>query len=72
MIAANVAAAKALESKASPVVYRVHEPPTREKLAQRDVIQRLAGMQYDRNDLEFRRGVDEPTILIPEMTVGAA
>lgn len=32
MIAANVAAAKALESKAAPVVYRVHEPPTREKL----------------------------------------
>ncbi len=32
MIAANVAAAKALESKAQPVVYRVHEPPTREKL----------------------------------------
>jgi ribonuclease R len=32
MIAANVAAANALESKASPVVYRVHEPPTREKL----------------------------------------
>ncbi|GAA0278904.1 ribonuclease R [Alteraurantiacibacter aestuarii] len=32
MICANVAAAKALESKASPVVYRVHEPPTREKL----------------------------------------
>ena len=32
MIAANVAAARALESKASPVVYRVHEPPTREKL----------------------------------------
>jgi ribonuclease R len=32
MIAANVAAAKALESQASPVVYRVHEPPTREKL----------------------------------------
>ncbi|MBT2133731.1 VacB/RNase II family 3'-5' exoribonuclease [Croceibacterium sp. LX-88] len=32
MIAANVAAAKALESKASPVVYRVHEPPSREKL----------------------------------------
>ena len=28
MIAANVAAAKALESKAAPVVYRVHEPPT--------------------------------------------
>jgi ribonuclease R len=32
MIAANVAAAKALESKASPVVYRVHETPSREKL----------------------------------------
>ncbi|MFA7585176.1 MAG: RNB domain-containing ribonuclease, partial [Novosphingobium sp.] len=32
MIAANVAAAKALESKVSPVVYRVHEPPSREKL----------------------------------------
>jgi ribonuclease R len=32
MIAANVAAAKALESKAAPVVYRIHEPPSREKL----------------------------------------
>ena len=32
MIAANVAAAKALESRASPVVYRIHEAPTREKL----------------------------------------
>ncbi len=32
MIAANVAAAKALESKVTPVVYRLHEPPTREKL----------------------------------------
>ena len=32
MIAANVAAAKALETKSSPVVYRVHEPPSREKL----------------------------------------
>ncbi len=32
MIAANVAAAKALESKASPVVYRIHEPPGRDKL----------------------------------------
>jgi ribonuclease R len=32
MIAANVAAAKALESKTSPVVYRVHETPSREKL----------------------------------------
>jgi len=32
MIAANVTAAKALEEKVSPVVYRVHEPPSREKL----------------------------------------
>ncbi|WP_234024841.1 ribonuclease R family protein [Tsuneonella amylolytica] len=32
MIAANVAAAKALEAKTAPVVYRVHETPGREKL----------------------------------------
>jgi len=32
MIAANVAAAKALEAKTSPVMYRVHEVPGREKL----------------------------------------
>ncbi|MFT4026270.1 MAG: VacB/RNase II family 3'-5' exoribonuclease [Novosphingobium sp.] len=32
MIAANVAAAKALESKVAPVVYRLHETPGREKL----------------------------------------
>jgi len=32
MIAANVAAAKALEAKRAPVMYRVHEPPAREKL----------------------------------------
>ncbi|UZK66083.1 ribonuclease R [Sphingomonas sp. M1-B02] len=32
MIAANVAAAKALEYKKAPVMYRVHEPPAREKL----------------------------------------
>ncbi len=32
MIAANVAAAKALEAKVAPVVYRIHEPPNREKL----------------------------------------
>ncbi len=29
----------------------------REKLAQRDAIQRLATMQYERNELEFQRGV---------------
>ncbi|MES2058403.1 MAG: ribonuclease R [Pseudomonadota bacterium] len=32
MIAANVAAAKALEAKKAPVMYRVHEEPSREKL----------------------------------------
>ena len=32
MIAANVAAARALEAKNAPVMYRVHEPPSREKL----------------------------------------
>ena len=32
MIAANVAAAKALESRKAPVMYRVHEQPSREKL----------------------------------------
>ncbi len=32
MISANVAAAKALEAKVAPVVYRVHEAPGREKL----------------------------------------
>ena len=32
MIAANVAAAKALEAKVAPVVYRIHEAPSREKL----------------------------------------
>jgi len=33
MIAANVAAAETLESKRAPIVYRVHEPPSKEKLA---------------------------------------
>jgi ribonuclease R len=32
MIAANVAAAKALERKQAPVMYRIHEAPSREKL----------------------------------------
>jgi ribonuclease R len=32
MVAANVAAARALEAKKAPVMYRVHEPPSREKL----------------------------------------
>ncbi|SFR82463.1 ribonuclease R family protein [Sphingomonas jatrophae] len=32
MIAANVAAAKALEARKAPVMYRVHESPSREKL----------------------------------------
>lgn len=32
MIAANVAAARELEARKTPLVYRVHEPPAREKL----------------------------------------
>jgi ribonuclease R len=32
MIAANVAAARALEAKKAPIMYRVHEPPSREKM----------------------------------------
>jgi ribonuclease R len=32
MIAANVAAAKALEAKKAPVMYRIHESPSRDKL----------------------------------------
>jgi ribonuclease R len=32
MIAANVAAAKALETKKSPLIYRAHEEPSREKM----------------------------------------
>ncbi|MCW3836097.1 ribonuclease R family protein [Sphingomonas canadensis] len=32
MVTANVAAAKALEAKKAPVMYRIHEPPAREKL----------------------------------------
>jgi len=32
MIAANVAAARAIEAKKAQVMYRVHEPPSREKL----------------------------------------
>jgi ribonuclease R len=42
MIAANVAAAKALEAKAAPVVFRNHEPPAREKMiALRDYVSTL-------------------------------
>jgi len=40
MIAANVAAARALEAKKAPVMYRVHEAPSREKLvALKDYLQ---------------------------------
>jgi ribonuclease R len=42
MIQANVAAAEALESKRTPVVYRVHGQPTKEKLkAVRDFLETL-------------------------------
>src|SRR4051812_28812780 len=49
MIAANVAAAKALEAKKAPVMYRDHEPPGREKLvALRDYLKTF--------DVEFALG----------------
>ncbi|MGE3711729.1 MAG: ribonuclease R [Hyphomicrobiaceae bacterium] len=42
MIQANVAAAETLEQRKSPVVYRVHEPPSKEKLvALRDFLDSL-------------------------------
>ncbi len=42
MIAANVAAAETLEARKSPVVYRAHEPPSKEKLVQlRDFLDTL-------------------------------
>jgi len=55
MIAANVAAAKALEAKKAPVMYRVHEPPSREKL--------VALKEYLKTfDMEFALGqVIKPT-----------
>jgi len=46
MIAANVAAAKALEAQRAPVMYRVHEPPSREKLvALKDYLKTL-GVEF--------------------------
>ncbi len=43
MVAANVAAAKALEAKRAPCLYRVHEGPSREKLvALRDYLATLS------------------------------
>ncbi|HYE29596.1 MAG TPA: VacB/RNase II family 3'-5' exoribonuclease [Allosphingosinicella sp.] len=46
MIAANVAAAKALEARMAPVMYRDHEPPSREKLvALRDYL-RTFGVEF--------------------------
>ncbi|MCL6684373.1 ribonuclease R [Sphingomonas alba] len=56
MIAANVAAARALEAKKAPVMYRVHETPGREKLvALKDYLATF--------DLEFALGqVIKPSI----------
>ncbi len=56
MIAANVAAAEALEKKKAPVMYRVHEGPSREKLvALKDYLATF--------DLEFALGqVVKPAI----------
>jgi ribonuclease R len=46
MIAANVAAAKALEARKAPVMYRDHEPPGREKLvALKDYLKTL-GVEF--------------------------
>ncbi|HEY4070098.1 MAG TPA: ribonuclease R [Sphingomicrobium sp.] len=46
MIAANVAAARALEAKKSPVMYRVHEPPSQAKLeALKDYLETF-GVQF--------------------------
>lgn len=43
MIQANVAAAQALEEKRTPLVYRIHEPPSKEKLkALRDFLETLS------------------------------
>ena len=42
MIQANVAAAETLEGKRTPVVYRIHDQPSKEKLASlRDFLQTL-------------------------------
>jgi ribonuclease R len=46
MIAANVAAARALEAKKSPVMYRVHEAPSREKLVALKDYLKTFGMDF--------------------------
>lgn len=46
MIAANVAAAKALEAKKMPVMYRIHEPPAREKLVALKEYLKTFGMEF--------------------------
>lgn len=46
MIAANVAAAKALEGKRSPLLYRTHEPPSREKLVALKEYLKTLGIEF--------------------------
>ncbi len=46
MIAANVAAAKALEAKKSPLLYRTHEPPSREKLVALKEYLKTLGLEF--------------------------
>ena len=46
MIAANVAAAKALEAKRSPLLYRTHEPPSREKLVALKEYLKTLGIEF--------------------------
>jgi excinuclease ABC subunit B len=54
-----VATVSAIYGIGNPVDYHsmILHLREREKLPQRDVIQRLAAMQYERNEIEFRRGV---------------
>ena len=46
MIASNVAAAKALEAKKAPVMYRDHEPPAREKLVALKEFLKTHGIEF--------------------------
>jgi ribonuclease R len=51
MIAANVAAAETLEERMAPVMYRVHDQPTREKLASLSVFLATLGLKLARGQV---------------------
>lgn len=58
MLAANVAAAQALERKLSPVVYRVHSPPPKpEKLEALAEYAQGLGLEADGEELQTREGM---------------